>query len=315
MLPPNIDNPCNRRVMKNESTPSHLKFHNLAGYELGHQIGQGRWGTVRLLIHTADPSVDQVAIKLVDDNAKRRNQLINEFKIVTKLNQLKKYNSSQFESVVTYYQLFACPDTRQLGLSMEYLVGDSIYSHIEHVDKLENDLRQLLSVVSDLHSYNIVHRDIKCDNVIITNGGQRLKLIDFNLAVALSVNPSESYLLNGTAKHYSPELIEWKQIREKHTSPTKLVNLLKKADVWAIGLMFYKLVSQTLAFTGNSIIEIHSKVRLGQFTQLPNDSVMNQVINLCLTTNYRERPSASELHQMLTTKVNNQVTYNMCNIM
>jgi serine/threonine protein kinase len=310
MLPSNIEDPCNCKVMKNELT----QFNNLAGYKVGDQIGKGRWGTVKVLTENDNDktatSSKKLAIKLVADNKNRRDQLLNEFKIVTIFNHFKNQ-----ESMITYYQLFSCPDTKQLGVAMEYLEGPSIRSYVGQISQLETYLRQLLEVISDLHCSNIVHRDIKCDNIVIVDQGQRLKLIDFNLSVSLLVNPADSYFLNGTAKHYSPELIEWKKIREKHASPTKLINLLKKADIWSIGLMFYKLVSQRLAFTGENLDELHQRILQGHFVHLPKDSIMNRVINLCLTTNAKERPSAYDLHQMLIPNDIRDTNYQVCTMM
>lgn len=283
-----------------------VQFHTLTGYQIGHVVGQGKWGTVKLLTSGVENNQSEYVIKLVDDHKNQRQRLLDEFKIVSRFGRSKGYRE-----IVKYHKLFECPQTHQLGLSMEYLVGCSIRDVTCNHSQLQTYLIQLLKVICDLHNQNIVHRDIKCDNIIIVNNGQQLKLIDFNLSVSLSVNPNAGFLLGGTPKHYSPELICWKDIRETFKHPSKLINVLKKADIWAIGLMFYKLISQKPAFNGQNSNEIHEMVLQRRLILLPEDSIMNHIVNLCLTHDYHLRPSAYTLHQLMFEDINPH----SCNLM
>ena len=100
-------------------------------------------------------------------------------------------------------------------------------------------LRPVLSGLGVAHRAGLVHRDVKPENVLISDDGE-VKLVDFGLvrAIAEAGITSTSVIL-GTAAYLSPE-----QVRGTETGP--------RSDVYSAGVMAFELLTGTVPFTGDS---------------------------------------------------------------
>jgi len=93
-------------------------------------------------------------------------------------------------------------------------------------------VKQLVKAVAYCHANNVVHRDIKLENVLVSKDF-KIKLIDFGFSVIL---PNESYILYdycGTPNYIAPEVTQ----REGYYG--------KPADVWSLGVIIYRMVVGT----------------------------------------------------------------------
>jgi serine/threonine protein kinase len=102
----------------------------------------------------------------------------------------------------------------------------------EHVRTIAKTLRYC-------HDQGVSHRDLKAENILIGKEG-RLKLIDFAFAHK-SQKPCKVDTFCGTPSYMAPEIF----IKEPHCP--------KRADIWALGVLAYKLVAGELPWSGNQI--------------------------------------------------------------
>ena len=115
----------------------------------------------------------------------------------------------------------------------EYFEGTNLLNHIKKKSLTEQQIKhiiiQLSYAVNFLHSYDIIHCDLKLDNIII-NSKNEIKIIDFDLSI-ISDNEN-GYIANnifGTMQYIAPESYD-------------LCIYSKKTDIWQIGIILYILI-------------------------------------------------------------------------
>lgn len=151
-------------------------------------------------------------------------------------------------------------------------------------------LRQTLRGLQYLHSNNIVHRDIKSDN-ILTNKNGDVKLADFGYSAQLTQERSARSSKVGTLCWMAPELIKGERRYDT------------KIDIWSFGIFAFELCEGNPPY----IREPQSRVMINIITQEPPQissrwsEGLRSFVSACLTVNPEERPSAEELlsHEFL----------------
>ena len=108
-----------------------------------------------------------------------------------------------------------------------------------------------------------MHRDIKPDNIMITNDDS-VRLIDFGLSKA-SKKGKQLKTVAGTPYYMSPEVLEGAYS--------------KKADIWSLGVILYTLVSGYLPFQGKNAAEVFRKIQSADYHFKHNE--FNQVSDEC----------------------------------
>lgn len=146
---------------------------------------------------------------------------------------------------------------------MDYLFGR--YSSLEDLNKskeIKSIFKELLKAVNYIHLMGVSHRDLKLDNILINVEG-RLKLIDFGFAVFRENQKEKINNFCGTPTYMAPEIIN----RDRYDP--------HKADIWSLGVVFYKLVSGKYPFRGKTDSELYDKITNANF-KIPesmNDSL------------------------------------------
>lgn len=134
---------------------------------------------------------------------------------------------------------------------MEYVRGRTLKQLILQRGALQKEesieiMKQLISAVSHAHENNIIHRDIKPQNVLVKDDGT-IKITDFGIALAhdaVSLTQSDSIL--GSAHYIAPETTKGEQ-------PTVQV------DIYALGIVFYELLTGSVPFSGDNPVQIAMK--------------------------------------------------------
>ena len=123
-------------------------------------------------------------------------------------------------------------------IMLEYEIGGIFFDMCEITSAMGEDggryfMHQLCDVISYIHSKNVVHRDLKLENILIGEG-LNLKIADFGFATFKKVNKLESY--KGTKTYMAPE------IREGRVYNGKM------SDVFSIGVILFIIVQGLFPF-------------------------------------------------------------------
>eukprot|EP00122_Pirum_gemmata_P003803 Pgem_evm1s3449 len=96
---------------------------------------------------------------------------------------------------------------------------------------------QIANGIKHMHDHNVVHRDIKLENIVVDNDGKTCQIIDFDTATILNTTASS---IAGTQHYLAPELFIKKQEMENDKNMVyKIDQSTKATDVWSLGIVFY----------------------------------------------------------------------------
>lgn len=286
-------------------------------YKLGKELGKGAYGQVRLI--TNKRTKEKFVIKLFDFEALKKKrfekmkkkgiQLTKENKKIL-IDSLEKTLKREYEmlriisgvpNTVRYYEKFDEVKIRNktyLGLVMEYIEGYPLSKFADCAEEankqipkdiLQKFMLEMFRTVALLHNRNIVHRDIKLQNIIFNR--KELRLVDFGLACVLEDATDVECLPRsmGTIPYYAPEILDG-------TFKDDL-EILKASDIWALGITFYYLIHFDFPFKGVSSL---ANMKKGKYQKPKHRSkIINEIIEKCLTPDWRKRPTAEELYEML----------------
>jgi serine/threonine protein kinase len=131
-------------------------------------------------------------------------------------------------------------------------------------------LYQCADALIHLRARNVAHRDIKCDNIVLSDDFSRVMMIDFGLAERVK-SDAQKFTPCGTVGFASAENIDAvvlnsKQKREGIEGPAFFMagmNIMSKADVFSLGVVAYMMLSSTKPFKSNRFAEMHDEVHKG----------------------------------------------------
>ncbi|XP_014504453.1 mitogen-activated protein kinase kinase kinase 1 isoform X1 [Vigna radiata var. radiata] len=194
---------------------------------------------------------------------------------------------SQFEheNIVQYFGTEM--DASNLYIFIELVTKGSLRNLYQRYTLRDSQVsaytRQILHGLKYLHDRNIVHRDIKCANILVDANGS-VKLSDFGLAKAIKLNDVKS--CKGTAFWMAPEVVKGKQ--KGYGLP---------ADIWSLGCTVLEMLTGQFPYSHLECMQALFRIGRGEPPIVP-DSLSRDAqdfILQCLKVNPDERPSAAKL--------------------
>ena len=225
--------------------------HRLAGrYEVRSLIGHGGMAEVHLGFDTRLSRI--VAIKMLRSDLARDSIFQARFR-----REAQSAASLNHPNIVSVYdtgeETVTGPDGRSISVPyivMEYVEGHTVKELLS--DGTPVPINEAISIVSGIlsaleysHSQNLVHRDIKPGNIMLTGDG-KVKVMDFGIARALTDSQATMTQTNavvGTAQYLSPEQARGEQVDAR-------------SDLYSTGVVLFELLTGRPPFTGDSAVAV-----------------------------------------------------------
>jgi len=210
-------------------------------YDQRKELGRGKFGVV---FHVKDRKTDRCyAAKHIRIRKAEQKE-----KVVEEINLLKKFSNPH---IIRFIEAFENPG--EVILIMEYLDGGELFERVadEDFNLTESDcclfMRQICRGVQYLHDHNIVHLDLKPENVVCTQkDNTTVKIIDFGTAKELEPG-TDIKVLCGTPEFVAPEVVRYDFISTG-------------SDMWALGVICYILLSGFSPFMGDNDQETYNNI-------------------------------------------------------
>ena len=210
------------------------KQKQIGDYLLNEEIGSGGFGKVVLGTHI--PTNEKVAIKIMD----KQQILSDELNKERVLNEISILKIVRHNNIIKLYEVMETP--QKIYLVMEYCDGGELFDYIvskQHLSEKQACVffQEIIDALTYLHSQNIVHRDVKPENILLESFGKTMtcKLIDFGISRTYTLDKLISTPC-GTASYAPPEMHRGEEY----------YGLL--SDVWSAGVLLYAMVFGYLPF-------------------------------------------------------------------
>eukprot|EP00746_Dinoflagellata_sp_MGD_P080698 gnl/MRDRNA2_/MRDRNA2_32185_c0_seq2.p1 gnl/MRDRNA2_/MRDRNA2_32185_c0~~gnl/MRDRNA2_/MRDRNA2_32185_c0_seq2.p1 ORF type:complete len:591 (+),score=98.53 gnl/MRDRNA2_/MRDRNA2_32185_c0_seq2:97-1869(+) len=227
------------------SIPKHRERQTgfFAEYDVGEILGTGNFSEVKACVHIT--TGEKRAVKIIDKQKffqfrQKRDSQLNVFSEIQILKQLDHRN------IVKCYSSWETES--QIHLVIELLRGGDLLQHIlEQGHFVESDARRLFREVCEgvryLHGKNMIHRDMKPENILLTEKEDRsrlhLKIADFGLARE-SYKSKACKTFCGTPHYFAPEVVDMHlKGRRKEDEMISEIGYGKQADIWSLGVILY----------------------------------------------------------------------------
>ncbi|CAH8440174.1 unnamed protein product [Schistosoma rodhaini] len=263
-------------------------------------VGKGTYGNVYKGRYTRTGQLAAIKVMPITEE--------DEEEIKLEIDTLKKL--SNHRNIASYYGAFIKKSSPRdhLWLAMEYCGAGSVADLIKstRTKSLKEDWiayisREILRGLMHLHANRVIHRDIKGQNVLLTDNAE-VKLVDFGVSAQLDKTFGKRNTFIGTPYWMAPEVI--------HCEQDSSCTYDARSDIWSLGI-----TALEMAEGRPPLCEMHPMRALflimrnspPRLKQSPNGSRhwtprFHDFVNKCLTKDFHKRPNTSELfrHEFIT---------------
>ena len=220
-------------------------------YKYGRLLGKGAFGKVNLSLHVLTGRL--VAIKSINKTKLVKERQRKKIQIETTIMK----NLSKSNNIVKIFETYETK--KHYCIVMEYICAGDLLSYIKKRGKLTEQVakfifKQIVLTLQYIHNHNIVHRDIKLDNILI-DLDNNIKICDFGVSRIIKNNETMIEQC-GTPAYIAPEIL----LNRGYEG--------YGVDVWSAGVVLYAMLSGSVPFKGNNIRDLHDSIIKGEYSPI-----------------------------------------------
>ncbi|CAK7242211.1 MAG: Protein kinase [Sporothrix thermara] len=264
-------------------------------YSKQKKIGQGASGSV-YVAKVKETAVSPVARNLLREQGSRAQVAIKQMDLAHQprkeliVNEIMVMKDSKHRNIVNFLDAFLRNNNSELWVVMEYMEGGALTDVIDNNPVITEDQISTICLetcrgLQHLHSQDIIHRDIKSDNVLLDARGN-VKITDFGFCAKLTDTKKKRATMVGTPYWMAPEVV-----KQKEYGP--------KVDIWSLGIMAIEMIESEPPYLNEEplkalyLIATNGTPRLKKPEKLSKE--LKAFLSVCLCVDVSSRASSREL--------------------
>ena len=281
-----------QQVKRHSETKAFQAGQNIGRYRIDSLLGEGGMGRVYLAEDTKLQR--KVSLKFLSHAVTLDHERLLRFE-----QEARAASALNHPNILTIYEFGE--DEHQQFIATEFVEGQTLRERLQRPIELDEALDIAIQITSALvaaHRVNIVHRDIKPDNIIIRKDDRLVKVLDFGLAKILTPATTSNGeapmryktgpgVVMGTVAYMSPEQARGDGVDER-------------SDIWSLGVVLYEMITGSTPFVADTANEIISGILSRQpappLTRFTHDvpKQLQEIVDKLLTKDRDERYQSSK---------------------